>query len=466
MDDEQIEQIKKILSNSNLSPEDQAKILQIISGNGLQVPPVYSDEQLAKEEIRQIRAELKSAFQKILQELPKKLKPEQIEEFKREFNQIDELLERLESSLVWVAFFGKAAVGKSSIINSLLGSDLAKIGVEMGTTTEPGYFTRSPWQLVDVPGILDGKILEDIAVKEAKKAHGHIFVIDGEPTQPELDLFNVVCNATPNHPKVLFVNKWDRMAMPEKDKEILKKRIIEKMNPFVTSPQYIIFGSAAIYDRESDSMVRQEIPQLVEALYSSAGTFGDVVNIIDPAQKAGLTLDRIRNSIVETRKKVARQVINWFAIACTASGFIPFDSLIAIPGILASMVYTVFLIMGKKQDKGITLEVTVNLLKACGQTLGVIFAASVLADIITASLLPVLPVASLVLYAIDLTGLPYFKYRRAVVLGEVTIEYVLNDCSWGGESQEAVIKRCAKRAEEHYFQLKKQNAKAIKAIIR
>lgn len=399
-------------------------------------------------EIKKIRKELEEA----LREVSNKLNFKQRQEFQQELKTLDELLARLETGLVWVAFFGKASVGKSSTINSLAGEDIAKVGVEMGTTTEAAYYSRHPWKLVDVPGILDGKILEDIAIAEAKKAHGHILVIDGEPTEVEISLFKSVCNATPNRPRIVYVNKWDRVALPEADKQRLSERISEKMRQFVTSPNRIVYGSASVYDPERDCMVRQEIPQLLEALYDTAGVFGEVVNILDPAKKAENITGGMRNSVLEMRKAVARKVINWFGILTAVSGFVPY-TLLTSPTIQASMVYLIFLIMGKKEDKSITGKVTIDLLKACAKTLAWLYGGGIATGIATLVVFGLNPLAGLVLGGVGLTAISYFAYRTTVILGEVTIEYVINDCSWGAEGPEAVIRKCAKQAEKYYFQI-------------
>jgi GTP-binding protein EngB required for normal cell division/uncharacterized protein (DUF697 family) len=414
---------------------------------------VIENNEEFREGIKKVREELKEA----IREIPDKLTPQQRQEFYHDLKLLDQLLERLETGLIWVALFGMASVGKSSVINSLVGKDVAAVGVEMGTTKMAGYHKRYPWQLVDVPGILDGKVMEDIAINEAKKAHGHILVIDGEPTEAELALFRVVCAATPHLPRVVYVNKWDKVTIPAKDKLTLQNRIAEKMGEFVTSSSRIVYGSAALYDPTSDSMIRQELPQLFDVLYDTAGVFGEVINILDPAQKAEKATDHIRNSILEARQKVARKVIKWFAVAAAATTFIPFSLLVTVPSILSSMVYLIFLIMGKKEDKSITGRVAVDLLTACSQTLGIIFAGSIGSYIAGALLSAVNPIAGLVIFGLGFSAISLFSYRRTVILGEVTIEYIGNDCQWSCEGQDADIRRCAKRAEEYYFNLQKKN---------
>jgi hypothetical protein len=63
--------------------------------------------------------------------------------------------------------------------------------------------------------------MKKIAIDEAHKSHGLIFVIDGEPFSPELKLFECVHNAVPNIPKIVFVNKWDVKEFQHDENELL-----------------------------------------------------------------------------------------------------------------------------------------------------------------------------------------------------------------------------------------------------
>ena len=167
-----------------------------------------------------------------------------------------------------VALFGKTSVGKSAIVNSLLGADVSKVGVEHDITSKLIYYEKAPWKIVSVPGTMGKEINEDIAIEEAKKAHGHIFVIDGEPYEDEIELFNLVYDKSPDTPKIVFVNKWDRILlnMPKKEQEIIRSLIWKKMGIFVNSPHDIVYGSAMLYDREHDDMRRQELDQLINKM--------------------------------------------------------------------------------------------------------------------------------------------------------------------------------------------------------
>lgn len=420
-----------------------------------------------RREMQEIQSELQGALRDLVQETGSKLKPKERAEIEQEFRELDELLERLKTGLVWVTLFGKTSVGKSAIANALMESDIARVGIQNDLTTEAGYYRKEPWMLVDVPGILGEDINAEVALAEARKAHGHIFVVNGEPYGPELKLFELVHQALPNTPKLVFVNQWDKMNhVPKEDRETVRRRIEEKMGRFVKSPRDIVYGSAQLYDPSADTMVRQQLPQLLDRLYEDAGTLGEVMNVLDPANRADELTGVVREKIMDIRIKLARKVITGFAAGSVVGGFLPFSQLLLTPGVLGSMVYTIFRVMGVRMEKNSSGKITGSLLKACAQELGAEFVAVTVAEALLSvgafALLGPLGVAIAGLG--NAAGLGYYRYRRTAILGEVTIEYIRNDCSWGEEGPRAVIQRAKERAMKHYLALnRKKGSKDLAA---
>jgi len=204
-----------------------------------------------KAEVTEIQMELKSALNQMLINVGGKLPAKDRAEIEQEFKELDELMSRVKTGYVWLALFGKASVGKSSIANSLIGKDSAKVGVEYGTTTVASDYQREHWKIVDVPGILDQEVHEEVAIAEAKLAHGHIFVVETQPSVPELKLFDLVTKNSPNTPKIVFFNKADRLAFETtEDRETIKRLVAEKMGKYVADPSDIIYGSAILVQND------------------------------------------------------------------------------------------------------------------------------------------------------------------------------------------------------------------------
>lgn len=417
------------------------------------------------EEMEQLQDDLGKALQEILEQVGNRLDYKEKEKIKKEVSDTQEVLERLKSGYVWVALFGNTSVGKSAIANSLMEEDVADVGIEHDLTKSPQPYFKDEWAIVDVPGILGNEVQQGIAIEEAKKAHGHIFVIQGEPYGPELKLFELIHEVLPDSPKIVFVNKWDiiELTQTKKDVEIIRNRISQKMGKFVKSPDDIVYGSALLKDHDRDIMVRQNLPELLDRMYENAGTLGQVMNVLDPAKRSAELSEEIRSKILNVRINVARKVIGVCSLASAFTGAVPFGELTATPAIWVGMVVSIFRILGVKKAPKNAASVVKEIAAACAQTLGAVFiaaaGAAAIVDFATTVATPLAGIGAALGLVADVIALGAFKFRRTAILGEATIEYVRNDFSWGTEGAEAVIKRCRKNAESKYDYLKARNKK-------
>jgi GTPase Era involved in 16S rRNA processing len=398
-------------------------------------------------EMAELQEELAASLGDLLVEIGNKISPTEREDLKQEIADLNELLERLKSGKIWLTVFGKTSTGKSSIINSLLGEDIAKVGVEHDVTTGPipydmAAISDSPYMIVDVPGLLGVPALEAMAIEEAKKAHGHIFVIDGEPYQDELELFQHVAEATPSIPKIVFFNKADALDhMPRADAEKIKQLATEKMRPFLDTEDDMLFGSARRLNRSTDEWERLPLPQLEDRLYHNPGALGEIVNVFDPANRAELSLEIAREKILTARRKVARKVILAFALAEAASSAIPFGEIVATPGLLVVLTRSLNKIMGcgEKVD---AKKMTVDVVRVCVQVLGALFVFATVGGVVADAFGPI----GWVLSALGFAG---FKYQRTLVYGEAILLYIENGFSFGDDAR-ATIMRAKENAGLHY----------------
>ncbi len=409
-----------------------------------------------RSELSRIQEELQEALESLLHQAGTKLKNEERQEIEKECSEINEVLERLKSGLIWLSLFGKTSVGKSAVVNSLVDADIADVSVEHDKTVEATGYERSPWKIVDVPGIMGASDYEELAVKEANRAHGLIFVIDGEPYEDEIELFNSVHSNSPDTPTIVFVNKWDLIQnnMPSKEQEILRSRISQKMRKFVKSSEDIVYGSAMLYKSDSDAFERQELLQLLERLYESAGTLGSVMNVLDPANRASELNDNINDRVKSVRLKIARKFINIFGTAAAVGIVAPASTLTVYPALFTSMVFTVCKIMGNpisKKEAG-------KIMWSCLKTLGVHGPTGILAyllvDAATTAFTPMGGVGFAAGGLAALGGMGWYSYSQTVKLGEMTLDYIENDFSWGDQRSKEVIAKSKAKAEEHYVKMR------------
>lgn len=411
-----------------------------------------ANEQI-RAEMAQIQVELEDALRGLITEAGQKLSPAELKEIEQEFHALNEMLERIKTGLVWIALFGTVSVGKSAIGNSILGEDRFKVGVEHDVTLEPEAIQKGSWMLVDVPGILGKEINERIALEEAKKAHGLVFVVSGEPFADEMELFDFVHHHVPNTPKIVFVNKWDvrEAESTPAELEVIKAKIAEKMMKYVSDSRDIIYGSAHTKSQETGEKVRRPLPQLEERLYEQAGTLGDIVNVIDPANRAERLVEGIGDRIREIRTRIARRVIRGFATASVAGAIVPFDTLLVTPGLMASMVFVLARIMGQKLTRAKAMTTAVELLKACSiELMGDFTIQGILEIALSAAGSLFGPLGLAIANTVDAAALGWWRFRRTLIFGEVVLEFLRRDFSWGGESRAAVIRECRDRALKNH----------------
>lgn len=149
-----------------------------------------------------------------------------------------------------VALLGRPNVGKSTLLNTLLGEKMAPVSPKAQTTRRSlrGIFNEDNYQIIftDTPGLHhapEGQKLNEVCVSEALSALSDadvfVYIIDGsrgfDPTRPDSDegfIIKVLKEALKKRPIPLFIvlNKMDLWQKGEKDfvgQEKLKRELAE-----------------------------------------------------------------------------------------------------------------------------------------------------------------------------------------------------------------------------------------------
>jgi GTP-binding protein len=164
-----------------------------------------------------------------------------------------------------ITIVGRPNVGKSSLLNALLGTERSIVTDEAGTTRDAihSYYKMygKNFILVDTAGVRKkGKVRDDIefysvlrSLRALEESDVCIVVLDAERGIESQDVNLIGLAHRQGKGMVIMVNKWDLIEKDSKTSDKYKKQILEKLAPIDYIP--IIFASV---------LEKQRIFQIVE----------------------------------------------------------------------------------------------------------------------------------------------------------------------------------------------------------
>lgn len=366
-----------------------------------------------------------------------------------EYQQLSKMLEKLEQGHLHIAVFGRVSVGKSSVLNALLGRDAFSVSVLHGETKTEDI---KEWKevdaggiyLIDTPGIneIDGEAREQLAHDVANRSDLLLFVVDSDLTEIELTALRTVANT--NRPIILVVNKSDQYS----EDEVLELRaIIRQRVKGIIAPANIVFSAASpskqtvIYvDEEGNEKetVRQrpvDILNLKSRLWEIIDAEGKTLSALNASLFAGNLSEQLGERILATRKELGEETIRMYCVGkgvAVALNPIPVADLLAAAAIDVSMVIHLSKIYGLPMSKSEAGE----LIKTIATQMLVLYA-TFWAIHFASSALKI----STVGFSTVVTGLAQgaVAWYSTLVVGRVAEDYLAKGKSWGDSGPKLIV---------------------------
>ncbi|MDZ4728947.1 MAG: GTP-binding protein [Xanthomonadales bacterium] len=289
-------------------------------------------------------------------------------ELDSEFRHIEEIARKLEQEEIHIAAFGRVGVGKSSLLNALLGHSSFSTSALHGETKGEH---RANWNelesgqviLIDTPGIdeLDGQQREKLAREVSDRADIVLMVCDADLTQLELEALKSL--ASRGRTLMLVLNKADRYSQSEQEQLLHRLRertqgLIPAANIIACSsdprPETVLQQAANGTETEHSRHKATDVEALRAQLWQLLEKDGKTLAVLNASLFTSELDQKIASRIVTVRKSLADSLIQKYCLVkglAVAVNPVPVADLLAAAGTDIAMIIHLGEIYGFRLDK-------------------------------------------------------------------------------------------------------------------
>jgi len=272
-----------------------------------------------------------------------------------DYRQVEAMLEKLDQGHIHIAIFGRVSVGKSAILNALLGEDRFSISPLHGETKASAI---GKWEecrtggvyLIDTPGLNEvrGDERERLAHEVAARSDLVLFVVDGDLTETEIRALRVLVGD--QRPIILVFNKIDRYTRDEREQLLASLTLhthgyVDADNIVCVSARpaerLVVLVDAAGNETETLRRSEPDMEALKQRLWELLEAEGETLAALNASLFAGDLTDKVGNRILEVKHELGARLIRTYCITkgiSVALNPIPVVDLLAAAAVDAGMV--------------------------------------------------------------------------------------------------------------------------------
>jgi hypothetical protein len=377
--------------------------------------------------------------------------PESVrEELEHEYRKVRQMLDKLENDEIHIAVYGRVSVGKSALLNALLGESRFSTSPLHGMTRE---IASGNWReyaagnilMIDTPGIneVDGEAREKLAAEVAQRADIVLFVVDGDMTGTELDALRRL--KTLGMPLLVVLNKADRYSHEQLEQILASlarhlEGLVSKSDIVTASAeparQWVIRVDEEGRETETSRQPAADVEAVRNRLWTILESEGKSLAAVNASLFAGQLSDEVATRILDAKRHLGSQLIRTYCLAkgiAVAINPVPVADLVAAAVVDVSMIVHLSRIYGLPINKGEAR----GLLKTIGAQMvllmGTVWAVHVLSSALklgTAGL-------SAVVTGSAQGALAYYS---TWIVGQAAERYLAQGKSWGEGGPKLVVR--------------------------
>ena len=380
----------------------------------------------------------------------KRLPPEARAELADDFSQVQAMLDKLEHGHIHIAVLGRVSVGKSSVLNALIGEQRFSTSALHGETKQNEIAQWDEQEsgslfLIDTPGIneIDGEARERMAREVSQRSDLVLFVIDGDMTDSEYSALQGL--AQEHRPLLLVLNKCDRYSAAQR--EDLRNSLLSRLEQIIApenlvevaadpAPRIVITVDAEGREIESERPSPPVVTDLKDRIWEILEAEGKTLAALNASLFAGDLSDKVGARVLATRKQLGEKVIRNYSLVkgiAVAINPVPIADLVSAVAVDVSMVAHLSEVYGlpmtRSQSGTLIKAISGQLLLLMGTTWLVHLASSLL-KAGSAGLSTVLTAGAQGAVA----------YYSTYVVGRAAEDYLAAGCSWGEDGPKQVIR--------------------------